>query len=174
MATTRIDAPRLPARPLTREHLPAVAMLIGLVLISQAAGFLGALVGGQSETYRELALPSWAPPGGVFAPVWIILYTLMGIAAWLVWRTWAGAPRRAALAWFGAQLVVNAAWTPVFFGLGSPVGGLVVLVALLPLVAGTLIAFGKRSSLAAALLVPYLLWATYALALNAAIVWLNR
>lgn len=156
-----------------RDVLPDVVALAGFILLSQAAGILGTLVEGQSAMYRDLTLPTWAPPGGVFAPVWVVLYTLMGLAAWLVWRTGKGPQRRDAMAWFGAQLLVNATWTPVFFGWESLVGGLLVLVVLLPLVVATLIAFGKRSNLAAALLVPYLLWVAYALALNASIVYLN-
>jgi benzodiazapine receptor len=106
--------------------------------------------------------------------VWLTLYTMMGVAAWLVWRTAPGESRTHALTWFGIQLVLNAAWTPVFFGLGEVGAGLVVLAAIVVAVLGTVIQFGKRSQLAAWLMVPYLAWVSFALCLNAALWWLNR
>lgn len=174
---TRTEAKPVPhprVQGADREALPEVGSLAVFIILCQAVGFVGTLVGGQGALYRELTLPGWAPPGSVFGPVWVVLYSLMGIAAWLVWRTGKGPARRSALGWFVAQLVVNALWTPVFFGAESPIGGLILLALLLPLITGTIIAFGKRSTLAAALLVPYWLWAGFALVLNGAIVWLNR
>ena len=102
--------------------------LIGFILVCQLAGASGALVT-DASWYLALDRPLWAPPGWVFGPVWITLYTVMGVAAWLVWRSRA-ASRRSALAWFAVQLVLNAAWTPVFFGARSLGGGLIVIVAL--------------------------------------------
>ena len=103
----------------------------------------------------------------MFAPVWITLYTLMGVAAWLVWRT--GPGRRRSLTWFAVQLALNAAWTPVFFGLRAIGAGLVVIVLLELAILATIAAFAPRSRLAAALLVPYAAWVGFATALNAAL-----
>ena len=112
-------------RDLTHQRPRAALVLVALVLACHAAGALGALVT-DAAWYRELARPSWAPPGWVFGPVWLTLYTMMGVAAWRVWRTPSGPARSRALGWFAAQLALNAAWTPVFFGLRSLGGGLVV------------------------------------------------
>ena len=127
-------------RDLTHQRPRAALVLVALVLACHAAGALGALVT-DAAWYRELARPSWAPPGWVFGPVWLTLYTMMGVAAWRVWRTPSGPARSRALGWFAAQLALNAAWTPVFFGLRSLGGGLVVIGLLVVAIAGTIRAF---------------------------------
>lgn len=142
--------------------------LVGWIALCQAAGALGGLVT-SGDWYRELARPSWAPPGWLFGPVWLTLYTAMAVAAWLVWRGPSSPARTSALTWFGVQLALNAAWSPVFFGLRSLGGGLVVIVALLVAIAVTIARFAPRSRLAAGLLVPYLAWVGFATALNAAL-----
>ncbi|MBK9034472.1 MAG: tryptophan-rich sensory protein [Myxococcales bacterium] len=147
--------------------------MVGWIALCQAAGGLGALAT-SAAWYRALDRPAWAPPGWVFGPVWLTLYAAMGVAAWLVWRTPSGAARTRALRWFGLQLGLNAAWTPVFFGLRSLVGGLVVIVALLAAIVATIVAFAPRSRPAAWLLAPYLAWVAFAAALNAALWWLAR
>jgi tryptophan-rich sensory protein len=162
------------ARPaVTRSVGAQVAALVGLVLVCQAAGATGALVT-DASWYRELPRPGFAPPGWVFGPVWITLYALMGVAAWLVWRARPSIARRSALAWFAIQLAINAAWTPVFFGLRSPVGGLVVIVLLVAAIVATIVRFRPVSPAAGWLLAPYLAWVTFATALNASIAWLAR
>ena len=144
--------------------------LIGFILVCQLAGATGAFIT-DASWYRALDRPSWAPPGWVFGPVWITLYTMMGVAAWLVWRS--RAPRRrAALAWFAIQLALNAAWTPMFFGARSIGGGLIVIVALLVAIIAAIAAYRHVSRVAAALMVPYLAWVGFATALNAAL-WLR-
>ncbi len=141
--------------------------LIGFILVCQLAGASGALVT-DASWYLALDRPLWAPPGWVFGPVWITLYTVMGVAAWLVWRSRA-ASRRSALAWFAVQLVLNAAWTPVFFGARSLGGGLIVIVALVGAIIATIAAYRLVSRAAAALMLPYLAWVGFATALNAAL-----
>jgi len=143
-----------------RHGLVLLAFIVGC----QAAGGAG----------RERARPSWAPPGWLFGPVWITLYTSMAVAAWLVWRRPASVERTRALRWFAVQLALNAAWSPVFFGLRSLAGGLVVIAALLAAIVATIRAFAPCSRPAAALLVPYLAWVGFASALNAALWWLAR
>lgn len=161
----------MPASTYTESNLRSLLVLAALVALCQLAGVAGAVVT-DASFYADLARPSWAPPGWLFAPVWITLYTLMGVAAWLVWRT--GRGRRGALTWFAVQLVLNAAWTPVFFGLGSISGGLIVIIALELAILGTIVAFARRSRLAAVLMVPYAAWVAFALALNASLWSLNR
>lgn len=155
----------------SESNLRSMLILAALIAACQLAGGSGALVTDPSF-YGELARPSWAPPGWLFAPVWITLYTLMGVAAWLVWRT--GPGRRPALIWFAIQLVLNAAWTPVFFGLRSIGGGLIMIVLLELAIVATIIAFARRSRIAAVLLVPYAVWVGFATVLNAALWSANR
>lgn len=139
--------------------------LPAFVIVCHLAGALGALTT-DTSLYRELQRPPWAPPGWLFGPVWLVLYTMMGVAAWLVWR---GPPRTArsvALALFGFQLLLNAAWTPVFFGLRSIGGGLFVIAVLDVAILATIVAFGRSSRPAAWIMVPYACWVGFATALT--------
>lgn len=156
-----------------RSRAVQVLALVGLVALCQAAGLLGTPFT-DSDWYRELPRPSWAPPGWVFGPVWVTLYTMMGVAAWLVWRRPSSGFRTAALVWFAVQLALNAAWTPVFFGARSLAGGLAVIVALLAAIVMTMVRFARVSRPAAWLLAPYLAWVAFATCLNGAIWWLSR
>ncbi len=135
-------------------------------------GFLGLclLVGVTAATVTESSVHSWypslarppeTPPNWVFAPVWTALYVMMAVAAWLIWRGDDQARYRALRLW-GWQLLVNALWTPAFFGLRSTGLGLAVILPLPVLVALTALRFAPLSRIAAALLVPYLLWSLYA------------
>jgi tryptophan-rich sensory protein len=121
--------------------------------------------------YAGLAKPSFTPPNAVFGPVWTILYIMMAVA---VWRIGSADPRRRrAVALFYVQHVLNAIWSPVFFGLEMPGLGLLVIVMLLVTLAATVVVFWRLDRLAGLLLVPYLGWVCYATALNTAIVALN-
>jgi benzodiazapine receptor len=122
--------------------------------------------------YRALAKPSWTPPELAFPIVWTILYILMGIAAGLVWRS-RHRGRLAASKMFLIQLAVSALWSPVFFGLHSPGGGLIVILLLLAAVTATITAFFPISRAAGWLLLPYLLWVGYATTLNLGVYLLN-
>ena len=143
---------------------------IGLGLLVGAAGgsVTAAAVHGW---YASLIQPPGTPPDAVFGPVWGLLYVLMGVSAWLVWRRVQAGP---ALRLWGWQLALNAAWTPVFFGLRQPLLALGVMLALIALIGLTLRRFAAIDRRAAWLLVPYLLWTGYALYLNAGICWLNQ
>lgn len=125
------------------------------------------------EYYASLRKPDWAPPGWLFGPVWSALYALMGIAAWLVAGKNASASRTPLGLW-GVQLALNAAWTPIFFGLRAPGLALVNISLLLAAIVGTMAAFFARRPVAAGLLVPYLGWVSFAAALNFAIWRRNR
>lgn len=136
-----------------------------------AAALIGGLgVAGTSAEYRALEQPSWAPPSWLFGPVWTVLYILIAISGWLVWRRtgWS-----TALTVFAVQLLLNAAWTPIFFGFGQYGLALVDIVVLWFVLGATIALFWRVSRPAAALLLPYWAWVTFATALNAAIWSLN-
>ncbi len=141
------------------------------ILVCLSVGAIGGAFTGASlqEWYPTLRKPSWTAPPIVFGPVWTVLYILMAIAAWLVWRCRGVVDATNALYLFAAQLAFNLAWSAFFFGLRSPGAALVELVLLWALVLATLVAFWRIRRLAGALLLPYLLWTTYAVALNFAI-----
>ena len=146
------------------------------VLVCELAGILGALTTqtGSSTWYQALAKPWFQPPSWVFGPVWVLLYALMGIAAWRIWRRGMEQPGvRRALGLFVLQLVLNAAWSPVFFGAHQIGLALAILAALWLVLAGTIRVFATLDRTAAWLLDPYLAWVTFALVLNAAILHLN-
>jgi len=119
--------------------------------------------------YPTLRKPEWNPPAWVFGPVWTGIYLMMATAAWLVWRRGRVRGAKGALFLFGLQLALNAAWSPLFFGLRSPVAGLADIVVLWAAVGATLLAFWRVVPLAGAFLLPYWLWVTFASALNLAI-----
>jgi tryptophan-rich sensory protein len=116
-----------------------------------------------------LSKPAWNPPAWLFGPVWTVLYLMMAIAAWLVWRKMGFSGAAGAMGIFAVQLALNAAWSPLFFGLRNPAAGLVDIAALWIAVGVTLIAFWRVLPLAAVLLLPYWLWVSFATALNFAI-----
>ena len=146
------------------KHLTGLALWLGAAFAAVALGAAASV--DAASFYAQLARPAWAPPAGVFGPVWTLLYLLMGIAAWLVWRERGARAVRGALALFVVQLAVNALWSWLFFAWRQ--GGLafVEVVVLLALVAATLAAFWRVRPLAGALLVPYLLWVSFATALT--------
>lgn len=148
--------------------------LLGWLAVTFAAAAVGAIASADAaDFYAALARPPWAPPADLFGPVWSVLYALMGVAAWLVWRRRAFAAARPALVLFIAQLVANALWSWLFFAWHR--GGLAFAEVLLlwALVAATVVAFHRVSALAAVLLYPYLAWTTYAAALTYAVWRLN-
>jgi len=147
----------------------------GLSLAAGAIGSLAVTDPGFSSWYAALEKPGFTPPGWVFGPVWTILYLLMGVAAFLVWQRGLGSRLvRTALASFLVQLVLNAAWSPVFFGLHRIGLALGIVVLLWVAIALTMYWFFRVSRPAGMLLVPYLLWVSFATVLNASIWHLNR
>jgi tryptophan-rich sensory protein len=126
------------------------------------------------EWYPQLQKPSWTPPGAVFGPVWTVLYLIMGVSAWLIWRDSWGSRRRWALLIFAIQLGLNGIWPLLFFGLRNPGWAALEIVLLWTAIVATMLAFARISRLATGLLVPYLLWVSFAAALNLAIWNLNR
>lgn len=148
--------------------------LAGWLLLTFAAGAVGAVASADAAAfYNGLVRPGWAPPAWVFAPVWTVLYAVIGIAAWLVWRARGFRSGAAALSLFAVQLAANALWTWLFFAWRQ--GGLafVEILVLWVLILSTIIAFRRIRPVAALLLVPYLAWVGYACALNLSLWRLN-
>jgi benzodiazapine receptor len=157
--------------------LPDIAKLAISIGASQMAGIIGSLFTARtvSSWYLTLRKPGWTPPSAVFGPVWISLYLAMGIAAFLVWRNGLGHMGvRIALLLFLVQLALNTLWSAAFFGLPSPLAGLVVIALLWGAILATIVAFLRVSVGAGLLLVPYILWVSFAGVLNLSIFMLNR
>ena len=149
-----------------------IAGLIGWILLCSLAGIFGA----QFEPgtwYEMLSKPAWTPPNWVFPIVWPILYILMGISAWLLWKQEKIATYRTEFTWFFLQLALNAVWPWIFFGIHLIATGLAEILLLWISILFTTMLFWNRNQLAGLLLVPYLLWISYASALNFAIWQLN-
>ena len=140
--------------------------LVGWLVATFAAGSVGAIASARAATfYGQLTQPTWAPPAWLFGPVWSVLYILMAVAAWLIWRkhSFSGAPT--ALWLFVIQLFANALWTWLFFVLHRGALSLAEIVLLWLLIAATISAFWPLQRLAALLLVPYFAWVSFASAL---------
>jgi tryptophan-rich sensory protein len=141
--------------------------LVGWLLLTMVAGAVGAIASAKaSQFYVALDRPAWAPPAGVFGPVWTLLYIAMAVAAWLVWRERGFARARGALGLFILQLGVNALWSWLFFGWHHGGWAFADILLLMVLILATMVAFARIRLLAAWLLAPYLLWVCFATALN--------
>jgi tryptophan-rich sensory protein len=148
--------------------------LAGWLLVNFIAAGIGAAASIQAGSfYAQLARPGWAPPAALFGPVWTVLYVLMAIAAWLVWRVGGFRAARFALTLFCVQLGLNALWSWLFFAWHRGAASFVDIVLLWFLIVATMIAFWRIRPLAVVLLVPYLLWVTFATALNYTVWQLN-
>lgn len=149
--------------------------LVGWIVLTAAAATVGAMASiDAAPFYAQLSRPGWAPPGSVFGPVWTVLYILMAVAAWLVWRQPGSAARRTALVLYVTQLVLNALWSVLFFRERLGLWALADLLALWALIVATSVAFWRvRGPAAAALLAPYLLWVSFAGMLNYSVWKLN-
>jgi len=151
-----------------------------LLLAIFAAEFLGSLGAGVTSSqipswYATLNKPPLNPPNWIFAPVWISLYAMMGTAFALVWHgAKPGDAKRVALSWFGAQFLLNLAWTPVFFAMHQMLMALVIIVLLWGAIVMTIRHFRRLEPITAVLLIPYLIWVSFATYLNASYWWLNR
>ena len=157
------------------QRLKSALVLIALLAISFGVAALGSIAtaGNVDGWYASAEKAPWNPPNWLFGPAWTLLYTLMSVAAWLTWR------RGGSLKLYVIQLVLNAIWTPVFFGLYPVIGApalwiaLVIILALDVAVLLTMLSFWRASKLAAWLLVPYWAWVLFATTLNAALAILN-
>lgn len=118
------------------------------------------------ESYLQLQKPSWTPPGYLFGPVWSILYLSMGIAAWLVWRRAGLLKAKLALSLFAVQLILNGAWSWIFFGLHQPGLAFAEILVLWSMILVTMIAFWRVNRYAGMLFLPYIAWVSFAAILN--------
>lgn len=151
----------------------AIIGAVGWLVLVFAAAALGARFL-PDEWYRQLKKPTWNPPNSIFAPVWTILYLLMAVAAWLVWRRYGIAGALVPLILFVAQLLLNAAWTWLFFGQHQVRAALIDIVILWVTIVATLLSFWSLEPLAGILLLPYLAWVSFATALTWTIKQMNR
>jgi len=153
-----------------------IVKLIIAILVPQFAGFIGSLATEPAieSWYASINKPSFTPPNGVFGPVWIILFFLMGLAAFIVWsKGWKNKAVKGALTLFMIQLILNIVWSILFFGLHSPLAAFIEIIVLWVMILLTMIAFFKISWTAGVLLLPYILWVSFASVLNFAIYRLN-
>jgi tryptophan-rich sensory protein len=149
-----------------------VSRLVIFLLIAFVPAVFGGLFG-PGDWYRSIAKPSWTPPGWLFGPVWTMLYAMIGVAGYLAYGRCDGRQRTIAFGVYGLQLLLNALWSWLFFGLQRTGLAFVDIVALLALIALNVVVFLPISRVAALLLVPYALWVSFATALNFSIWRLN-
>ena len=149
--------------------------LVISVLIPLIIGFLGSFFTASSvdSWFTTINKPSFNPPGWIFAPVWTTLYILIGLSFYLVWRNNFGEARKKVISVYFMQLLFNLLWSVLFFGLKSPLLGLIDIIILLILIIANTIIFYKISKTAGYLLIPYLLWVSFASILNFSIFLLN-
>lgn len=146
--------------------------LFGFIVACFVTAFAGSLYR-PGDWYEQLAKPSWRPPNWLFAPVWTVLYLVIAVSGWLVWRKAGFGGAALPLFVYSVQLILNAAWSPIFFGLHRPDLGFFDILMLWLSIATTIVLFYPIHAAAALLLVPYLAWVTFATALNFAIWRLN-
>jgi benzodiazapine receptor len=156
--------------------LKQISKLVAAIVACLAAGAIGSIFTRTAIAtwYTTLEKPPFTPPDWLFAPVWTLLYILMGVAAFLVWRMGSRDRRvRVALIVFLVQLVLNAFWSVAFFGLESPLYGLIVISVLWVAILVTIVLFFRISKVSSILMWPYLLWVSFATVLNSSIWLLN-
>ena len=154
------------------SNVKKIIGLLVLLVITFAAAFIGSRYM-PGEWYAQIAKPSWTPPNAIFGPVWTILYIMMAIAAWLVWRLKGISGAKLALLFFVIQLILNALWSYFFFGRHDIVLAFIDIVILWLFILLTLIAFWKQNKFAGILLIPYLLWVSFASVLNFSFMYIN-
>lgn len=148
--------------------------LLGWLFLCFTAAAIGAVASSRAGSfYEQLVRPAWAPPGWLFGPVWTTLYVLMAVAAWLIWRAHGFKEGKTALVLFVVQLGANALWTWVFFAWREGALAVAEVVLLWCLIVATIVSFRRLNAVAAALLLPYLAWVTFASALTFAVWRLN-
>lgn len=144
------------------NHLISLVVFVVLCFLTASAG--AAFPPG--EWYAELNRPWYAPPNWLFGPVWTVLYFMIATAGWLVWKTRRSGSIVFAMTLYGVQLILNSAWTCLFFGLQRPDFALVEIAILWLVIVATIVVFRRHSRFAALLLIPYLLWVSFASVLN--------
>ncbi|SFE34706.1 TspO and MBR related proteins [Actinopolyspora alba] len=163
-------------RPISTRHalrdLAGAAVFVGCVAVVAVVGALAA--GSAGQEYAALRTPAWAPPSWLFGPVWTVLYAMIALSGWLVWRR-SGSVRmaRIPLGVYALQLLLNLSWTPLFFGAGLYGTAFAAIILLLIAIVLTIVLFARIHLPAAMLLLPYAGWTLFATALNGSIWLLN-
>ena len=157
----------------TRTTLALIVFLMACFAVAGLGSIITTAQTSPGGWYETLDKPFFNPPSWLFGPVWTILYVLIAISGWLVWRQSGFSRARGAMLLFFGQLALNFLWTAIFFGVRAPGLALVEILILWAAILLTALAFRSLSGLAAVLLLPYLAWVTFAAILNAAIWWLN-
>jgi len=156
----------------SKQHWLSLFVLILATFAASAFGSLATIIS-LTTWYPTIAKPSWNPPNAIFGPVWTVLYLLMAIAAWLVWKRRSDSEVIPAMTAYFCQLAFNVLWSLIFFGLKLPGWAVVDIVVLWLAIVLAILQFSRVSRAAAWLLAPYLAWVTFATALNIAIWHLN-
>lgn len=154
-----------PASRETRRLSQRLASLFIFIVLCFSVAASGAFFP-PDDWYAGLTRPAYAPPNWVFGPVWTVLYLMIAISGWLVWTSPVSPSKRTALIAFTLQLLLNAAWSAIFFGLHQPGWSLVEICLLWTAILTTILLFRRHSTTAAALLIPYLAWVSFATVLN--------
>ena len=153
-----------------RQH--KILALVGWLTLTFGAALTGAFVD-TGGWYASITKPTWNPPNWIFGPVWTTLYIMMAVAVWLVWQRGGWKQQRKALTLYLVQWALNALWTPLFFGLQRPGLAFAGILFLLAAILATIAAFWRVKRTAAILLIPYVLWVSFAAVLNFTIWRLN-
>ena len=156
-----------PQNPLRLSRHLSAALSVCLVI---GIGWAIGSVTRPGEWYESLAKPAFNPPGWVFGPVWTILYVLIAIAGWRIWRV---ASKSAAMVLWVAQMVLNWLWSPAFFGAEAPWIAFAIIVALIAAIIGFILQAWKHDRVAAGMFIPYAAWVAFATALNGSIAVMN-
>lgn len=154
----------------------SAGMLVLFLFICFGVAWTGAQVSpgiASSNWYEQLNKPDWNPPGWLFGPVWTILYTMMAIAAWRIWKKLGFTGGKTELSWFAVQLLLNGLWSQLFFNAQNPGLAFVEILFLLSAIIATTIYFYREDRLAGYLMVPYILWVAFATVLNGTIWMIN-
>nr|WP_295787063.1 TspO/MBR family protein [Rhodoferax sp.] len=158
--------PSMPQNDNRRMASPLVGFVGWLAICFVAAAIGGLASANAGDFYNQLTRPNWAPPAWLFAPVWTMLYVMMAVAAWIVWRDKGWHKGRTALSLFLVQLAANALWTWIFFVWHLGAAAFAEIALLWLLIAATVVVFWRIHKLAGALLLPYLAWVSFATALS--------
>ncbi|MCC5853315.1 MAG: tryptophan-rich sensory protein [Alkalimonas sp.] len=154
-----------------RQQWLGLLLFLAVTFCAAAIGSVGSI--NAPQFYRELTLPEWAPPGWLFGPVWTLLYSLMAIAAWLVWRSASLNTTARPMQLYAVQLALNALWSWLFFAWYQGAAAMIEILLLWVAIVATMLQFNKHSRLACWLLLPYLLWVSFASVLTYSLWQLN-
>lgn len=164
MSSANVPKPDFQTR---RSAFLALAIFLSVVI---GVGFVIGFWVRPDAWYESLSKPSFNPPNALFAPVWTVLYGMIALSGWLIWRV---APKSKAMCLWGSQMLLNWLWTPTFFWAHQLMGALALMVALFIVIALYIFQAQKLNKIAASLFIPYILWIGFAMILNASLAWMN-